>query len=331
MPIATAVSQRSTVLPMMLAEPACAADAGSWCQRVWDWTGVGWLAVATETVLVPLFHILVIVGVGLLARMLLHRAIDRMTRITVGGVPVPKSLMPWRNKFDEHVIGSTMVTRRLERSQSIAALLKSISSFVIVIVCVVLILAELGINIAPILASAGIAGIALGFGAQNLVRDFLSGIAMILEDQCGVGDSVDLGQASGVVIGMGLRTTTLRGGNGTIWHVRNGEILRVGNISQGEALVEIDITLPARMDSARAAELVVAAAKDVSATEEFAELATEPELQGMSAMTHDAETLRIISTVRVGSQVAFERAVRMAAKVALDGAGLYDESGGMVE
>jgi moderate conductance mechanosensitive channel len=315
---------RSTVLPMMLAEPGCAAEAGSWCQRVWDWTGVAWLSVATQFVLVPLLHILLIVGIGLLARMLLHRAIDRMTRITVGGVPVPKSLMPWRDKLDENLIGTSMITRRLERSQAIAALLKSVSSFVIVIVCLILILSELGINIAPILASAGIAGVALGFGAQNLVRDFLSGIAMILEDQCGVGDSVDLGQASGVVIGMGLRTTTVRGGNGTVWHVRNGEILRVGNVSQGEALVEIDITVPARVDSMRAADLALAAAREVAGTEEFADIATEPELGGMAAMTHDAETLRITSTVQVGKQAAFERAVRMAAKGAIDRAGLME-------
>ena len=114
-----------------------------------------------------------------------------------------------------------------------------------------LILAELGIDIAPLLASAGIAGVALAFGAQNLVRDFLAGIFMTLEDQYGVGDTVDLGSATGTVVAVSLRTTTVRAGDGTIWHVRNGEVLRVGNSSQGEAVVSIDLPLPYDADSAR--------------------------------------------------------------------------------
>ena len=129
-------------------------------------------------------------------------------------------------------------------------MLKSISSFLIVTIAAVLILAELGIDIAPLLASAGIAGVALAFGAQNLVKDFLAGIFMTLEDQYGVGDTVDLGPASGTVVAVGLRTTTLRAGDGTIWHVRNGEVLRVGNSSQGEAVVTIELPLPYDADAA---------------------------------------------------------------------------------
>ena len=111
-----------------------------------------------------------------------------------------------------------------------------------------MVLAEFGVNLGPILASAGIVGLALGFGAQNLVRDFLSGMFMLLEDQYGVGDIVDLGEASGTVEAVGLRITTLRDIDGTVWYVRNGEILRVGNKSQGYAVAVVD--LPRRAHSA---------------------------------------------------------------------------------
>ena len=102
-------------------------------------------------------------------------------------------------------------------------------------------LSELGVNVAPIIASAGILGIALGFGAQSLVKDFLSGIFMIFEDQYGVGDVVDLGEAIGTVEAVSLRVTRLRDVNGTVWYVRNGEILRVGNMSQNWARTVLDV------------------------------------------------------------------------------------------
>jgi small conductance mechanosensitive channel len=94
-----------------------------------------------------------------------------------------------------------------------------------------MVLAELGFNILPVVASASIIGVALGFGAQTLVKDFLAGIFMIFEDQYGVGDLIDMEKATGVVVNVGLRITTLRGEDGTTWYVRNGEVLRVGNLA----------------------------------------------------------------------------------------------------
>ena len=116
-------------------------------------------------------------------------------------------------------------------------MLRNFASFVILGIAVVLVLGELGINLAPIVASAGVVGVALGFGAQNLVKDFIAGIGIILEDQYGVGDVVDLGEASGTVEAVGLRITRLRDVHGVVWYARNGEILRVGNKSQGFAQV----------------------------------------------------------------------------------------------
>ena len=104
-----------------------------------------------------------------------------------------------------------------------------------------MILAELGIQLAPLLASAGIAGLAIGFGAQTLVKDLIAGLFMLLEDQYGVGDVVDVGEASGTVEAVGLRITIDPRRRGVLWHVRNGEIVRVGNKSQGWAVVVIDV------------------------------------------------------------------------------------------
>ncbi len=104
-----------------------------------------------------------------------------------------------------------------------------------------LILGEIGVTLGPLLASAGVAGLAIGFGAQNLVKDFLAGLFMLLEDQYGVGDVVDVGDVTGTVEAVGLRITTLRDAKGVLWYVRNGEIVRVGNKSQGWALVIVDV------------------------------------------------------------------------------------------
>ena len=125
-----------------------------------------------------------------------------------------------------------------------------------------MVLGEFGVDLAPILASAGIVGVAIGFGAQNLVKDFLSGMFMMLEDQYGVGDIVDLGQASGTVEAVGLRITTLRDVNGTVWYVRNGEILRVGNKSQGFAVAVVDVPVAHGTDVAEASEAAARVAQE---------------------------------------------------------------------
>ena len=123
-------------------------------------------------------------------------------------------------------------TRLAQRAGAIGSLLISVVSVVIWINALLIILETLGINITPIVASAGVAGIALAFGAQTLIKDYISGILLILEDQYGVGDVVVIGTVTGTVEEVLLRTTRLRDAEGTLWHIRNGEILSVGNRSQ---------------------------------------------------------------------------------------------------
>src|SRR5215204_1508501 len=142
--------------------------------------------------------------------------------------------------------------RRVQRAETVGALLKSMASFGIWTLAGLMALGTLGLDLGPLIAGAGIVGVAVGFGSQNLVRDFISGIFMLMEDQYGVGDVVDAGPATGTVEGVGLRTTRLRDVNGTLWHIPNGEIRRVGNRSQGwaRALVDVEVAYSTDLDDA---------------------------------------------------------------------------------
>ncbi|MGL5851299.1 MAG: mechanosensitive ion channel family protein, partial [Phycicoccus sp.] len=133
------------------------------------------------------------------------------------------------------------VERQAARVQTIGSLLRSVASFVIVMVTVLTVMALVGIPLGPLLASAGVGGVALGFGAQSLVKDFLAGVFMVVEDQYGVGDVIDTGEAIGTVEEVGLRVTRLRDADGVTWYVRNGEVIRIGNRSQGHSTALVDM------------------------------------------------------------------------------------------
>ena len=179
-----------------------------------------------EHALSPSVSIIALIAVahrGAVARPPSHRPGHRSHR---GGRPGPLRVA-WAAASAEP--DKRVASRRSQRAKSLGSLLKSVATGVIFGVVFVMCLAEVDVNVAPILASAGVVGLALGFGAQTLVKDLLSGIFMLIEDQYGVGDVVDLGEAIGTVEAVGLRITRLRDIDGTVWYVRNGEILRVGN------------------------------------------------------------------------------------------------------
>ncbi len=133
------------------------------------------------------------------------------------------------------------VERYRARTKAVAGLVTSVGVFVIVGIGVIAALARLGVNVAPILASAGVAGIAIGFGAQTIVRDFLSGVFMILENQYGVGDLITVNAITGTVEEVGLRITRIRDFDGTVWYVTNGSVTELGNLSQGWSLAVVDV------------------------------------------------------------------------------------------
>jgi small conductance mechanosensitive channel len=189
-------------------------------------------------------------------------------------------------------------------------------------VAIMLILGELGVDLAPLLASAGIAGIALGFGAQNLVKDFIAGLFMLLEDQYGVGDVVDVGEASGTVEAVGLRTTTIRDSRGVLWYIRNGEIVRVGNRSQGWALVVVDV--PVGFAGVEEATGVLrSAATAMTEDPQFAgDLLDAPEVLGVEQITLDGAVVRTTARTPSDAQWRIARELRRRLTEAIEAAGI---------
>jgi small-conductance mechanosensitive channel len=201
--------------------------------------------------------------------------------------------------------------RRVARAHTIGQVLRAGLNLVILVIWVLTILSELGVSVAPILASAGIVGVALGFGAQTLVRDVLAGLFILLEDQYGVGDVVDVGEASGLVEEVGLRVTRLRSLDGTVWFVPNGEIRRVGNMSQlySRVFIEVRFAYDTDIDAAREAMLEAAhmtrEVKDLSSA-----IIGQPEVAGVESMDYQSVMLRLIMQVKPLTQWTLMRAIR---------------------
>src|SRR5947209_3261398 len=277
------------------AAPACAADATSLCARVWDLTGSPWLAGNAGALVETPARILLVLVVAVVTRLLLHRGIRRLTDRTATGA-VPTVLRPLRSRVAaaRRDGSEQLVARRTQRAEAIGSVLRSFSSFVVLGIAVVLVLGELGIDLAPIVASAGVLGVALGFGAQNLVKDFIAGIGIILEDQYGVGDVVDLGEASGTVEAVGLRITRLRDAHGVVWYARNGEIQRVGNKSQGFAQVVIDMPVAHDTDLERCRTVMQEVADGMYVEPDWSPLLlAAPESLGAEDVTAEGVTLRL--------------------------------------
>ena len=308
----------------MILQPDCAQDAGSWCSRIYRLTDNDMLARYADTVISAGLRILLIVALAVVIRLMVHRTIKRLTRVTAEGPP-PGLLRPLRERTPESWRGTGLLSRRRsQRARTIGSVLRSGTTLVVYGVAATLVLGELGINLGPIIASAGILGIALGFGAQNLVKDFLSGMFMMVEDQYGVGDIVDLGEANGTVEAVGLRVTTLRDTNGTVWYVRNGEVLRVGNSSQGYSVALVDLLVGHHADISATVELAGRTAAELTA--EGSVLAPDvlepPEVLGVESINTDGVTLRITTKVQAGRQWAVQRALLAGIKSAFAEAGI---------
>lgn len=216
-----------------LTTPPKCEETDQLCRSVLSVTGSEWLAAAADWLIAKPLAILLIVVTGLVARWAINKLISRVVSRAAGGVfvtPAARLRNGRAAETNKHL--ALAAERRRQRADTMGSVLRSIAAFIIFAIVTIMTLSELGYNIGPLIASAGIVGLALGFGAQSLVKDFLSGIFMFFEDQYGVGDEVILGDNRGVVEALTLRVTRLRGEDGTVWYVRNGEILRVGNVSQ---------------------------------------------------------------------------------------------------
>ena len=294
----------------------------STCDWVYEQTGNTTMAELADILIGKPSAIAGIVLVALIARWLLHRLVERLVRRAEDGV-LPDRLNRMTVGRSTSETGESAASRRMQRARTMGDLLKSVITGVIVAVVITMSLAELDYEIGPILASAGIVGVALGFGAQNLVKDFLAGIFMIFEDQLGVGDVVDLGEASGTVEAVSLRVTRLRDVNGTVWYVRNGEILRVGNQSQNWARTVLDVTFPYREDVNRVRRVLQEVADDLWQDEEFGGVVIEqPEIWGIEAVTADAITMRVTLKTAPLEQWRVARELRARVKARFDAEGI---------
>jgi moderate conductance mechanosensitive channel len=319
--VTTPVPPPDAALPAP-AQPTCASDAGSWCASFYQWTNSDFLARSADTIVSTTFNVALIVLLCVVARYLLHRAIHRVVEGAANS-RVPRIIGRAARPRTEVNGTATATPRRAQRARTMGSVLRSISSTVILVVGAVMVLAEFGVALAPILASAGIVGVAVGFGAQNLVRDFLSGMFMLLEDQYGVGDIIDVGEASGVVEAVGLRITTLRDHQGTVWYVRNGEILRVGNKSQGYAVAVIDLPLAHTADIPGASAIVERIVTERIAEKDVTDSVLEPpELLGVERVGPEGITLRLTVKVKPGEQFAVQRALNAAIADAFEDAGV---------
>jgi len=301
----------------------CFETTGSLCRWVYDNTGqnadlanlVNWLVDKPLQIMLVLLIALVLTAmarrwVKRITTRLLNSPTDGVAGLGRLGIDLPFS-MP---KPDP---------RRQARAESASVVLTNTIVVSIWVIAALMICGIVGIQLAPLLAGAGIAGVALGFGAQSLVKDCIAGLFMLMEDQYGIGDVVDLGEAVGVVEEVSLRTTVLRGVDGTVWHVPNGVVQRVGNRSQLWSVAVIDVDVAYETDVAQARELLQRAAEEVCGRSELAGTVIEPPIVlGVESLGADGITLRLTVKVEPGTQWTLQRALREHVKAVFDHAAI---------
>ncbi len=297
-------------MPSLPLAAAPCADGEQVCDLVYDWTDNARLADWADVLIGTPLAIIGLILLGAVIRWLLHKVVARIARRAEKGV------MPDR-------LDALAAARRAQRAETMAGIFQSVITVVVIAVIGTMMLSEIGVNIAPIIASAGIIGIALGFGAQSLVRDFLTGIFIFMEDQYGVGDVVDLGDAIGSVEAVTLRVTRLRDVNGTVWFVPNGEILRVGNQSKNWSRAVVDVGVGYSEDLARVQRVLREVAHDLWEDEDFKGIIIEePEVTGVEMLAADSVTIRVMIKTAPLQQWAVARTLRQRIKARFDHEGI---------
>jgi moderate conductance mechanosensitive channel len=299
----------------------CYEEQTGLCRQVYDWTDGNETAANLASWIVdkPLEILIILVVAWVLAR-LARRWVERfVNRVVVPTTSPVERLGKLGVVIPGGLEAATPDPRRSSRAQSISVVLTSSTVVAIWSIAGMLVLGVVGIQLGPLLAGAGVAGVALGFGAQSLVKDCIAGLFMLIEDQYGVGDVIDLGEATGVVEEVSLRTTVLRSVDGTVWHVPNGVVERVGNLSQLWSVALIDVVIAYDTDVNRACELLQEAADEVGGWEEFEGVIIEaPRVLGVETLAADGVTIRLTVKVTPGQQWQFQRALRQHVKEVFD-------------
>jgi moderate conductance mechanosensitive channel len=326
--------------PSLLA--ACGQHPGIACQIVWDLTHKMRAASFTNSFLngpVKLgLRIAFVILLGLIIRAILVRIIRRITeRAAQESVRAPlrpvTRVRRWRasrRATDAVAVGqpgaALIEERRRQRLRALDTILTSAISVVVFSIVGLQVLTDMDIDLTPLLASASVAGVAIGFGAQSMVKDYLAGILMLIEDQYGVGDVINIGDVTGTVEAVSLRTTRIRDVGGVVWHIPNGSISHVGNESQGWARAVIDYPIPYSADLARVRPVLDDAATEMWRDERWRDVMLEkPEVWGAQEISADDVTMRVVVKTYPLRQWELEREMRSRIKSALDAAGITPE------
>jgi small conductance mechanosensitive channel len=256
----------------------------------------------------PIRILAILVG-AVIARSLLLLSVKRVIHGIISGMNGKAAI----------AAGLVQNARVVQRAQTLGSVLSNFITWTVVLVTLSSVLSELGVAVGALVAGAGILGAAVGFGAQSLVRDLISGLFIVFEDQYGVGDSVDLGQANGIVESVGLRVTQVRDVSGVLWYVRNGEVVRVGNQSQGWSRVVLDIPLAYSTPLEKAREVILAAAQSLTGNPDLAkQLLGLPEVWGIELLSGEQVVLRLVQQVAPSHADDIARELRALIKAALD-------------
>ena len=270
----------------------------------------GWKTLAIVTIVVAAFLL------SWVLRLVIRRVV---ARIVVGAKSRAEVL---DTRAMEH--SPLAQVRIVQRTRTLGSILQNIANVTIVVIALILIVYTINTEIIGsfTLLTAAI-GAGLGFGAQNIVRDVLNGIFIVAEDQVGIGDVVDLGLATGVVEYVSVRITHVRDVNGTLWYVRNGEILRIGNMSMGWSRVIVDLAVPADAPIDEVEEAMLAAARSLPEEEKWrSRILEQPEIWGLESVSGDALVIRLVMKTRAGAKDDVARELRMRLKHAIDELGL---------
>ena len=308
----------------------CGDAPGIACRLAWD---LSHSTTAAQVVKVYLAgpasqtgRIAFVVVLALFMRAIFHRLINKVTeRAATATLPVvAPNGRAHKAAAAVHMTGHmTGSERRAQRSRALGSILRSAVSVVVFGIAALTILGILGFNLAPLLASTAVLGVALGFGAQNLVRDYLAGLLMLVEDHYGVGDTINAGVATGTVEAMTLLTTRLRDVNGVVWHIRNGTIDSVGNESQGWSRAVIDYPIPYGEDLGRIRALMEQAANSLYRERGWKKLMLEkPEVWGAQELSSKEVIMRLVAKTTPMRQWEVARELRARVKATLDAAGV---------
>lgn len=284
--------------------------SATWDDALFDWFDTGWGRLAA---------IALIIIAAIILRWIWRRFIRRTTRSVLQS-SLTKRLSGSEGDERAQLIAAE---RQQARADAVASLLISTGTAIIVGVAVIIVLGQLGVNVGPLVASAGIVGIAIGFGAQTIVRDFLSGVFMIMESQYGVGDVITVNGVTGTVEGVGLRITKLRDVEGTLWYVTNGSVTELGNRSQGWSLAVVDVPVGYGADLATVKRLLAKTAADLQQDDVWRTriMADEPQV-AVESMTALGVTIRIRLHTVHDQQLAVARELRVRTVRALDEEGI---------